>query len=122
MKEFDPKEPVQFRHAPEKVRILATDLKFDLPIVIAILRDNDREEIRTRHPDGRVNPGRDSPYDLVNVPKKHEVWINLYQHDAETFVGYAHPSLESANKNAVETAIRGRTACVRVEFTEGEGL
>lgn len=119
MKEFNPKEPVQFRHAPEKVRILATDLKFDLPIVIAILRDNDREEIRTRHPDGRVNPGRDSPYDLVNVPKKHEVWINLYDTE-EVFFGCAYPTREQANANA--NANINRTACVRVEFTEGEGL
>jgi hypothetical protein len=119
VKEFNPKQPVGFRHAPEKVRILATDLKFDLPIVIAVLRDDGREEIRTRHPDGRVNPGRDSPYDLVNVPKKHEVWINFYDDDGEgDYDSYSYPSRAIAD----ESADSNRIACIRVEFTEGEGL
>ncbi len=122
MRKFDPKEPVKFRNAPEQVRVVTTDLKDDRPIVIAITGSTGHEYVSFRHADGSAYAAGEDAYDLVNVPKKHEVWINLYQHDAETFVGYGHPSLESANKNAVETAIRGRTACVRVEFTEGEGL
>jgi len=114
---FDPKEPVQFRYAPEQVRVVATDLKDDRPIVIAVTIAG-KETIGYRHADGRVISDRESPYDLVNVPKKHEVWINFYQHDANTFAICAYPSQELANKNAS----RDRTACVRVEFTEGEGL
>jgi hypothetical protein len=114
---FDPKEPVQFRHAPEQVRIVATDLKDDRPIVIAVTIAG-KETIGYRHADGRVISGRENPYDLVNVPRKHEVWINFYQHDADTLAICAYSSQELANKNAS----RDRTACVRVKFTEGEGL
>jgi hypothetical protein len=118
MTKFDPKEPVQFRHAPEKVRILATDLKHHLPILIAVTGSTGHEYVSFRHADGSIYAAGEDAYDLVNVPKKHEVWINFYQHDAETFAICAYPSQELANKNAS----RDRTACVRVEFTEGEGL
>jgi hypothetical protein len=113
---FDPKEPVQFRYAPEQVRVVATDLKDDRPIVIAVTIAG-KETIGYRHADGRVISDRESPYDLVNVPKKHEVWINLYDTE-EVFFGCAYPTREQANANANIN----RTACVRVEFTEGEGL
>jgi hypothetical protein len=114
---FDPKEPVQFRQAPEQVRIIATDLKDDRAIVIAIIGPSGRENVAFRHIDGRVYPGVNNPYDLVNVPKKHEVWINLY-HTEDVFFGCAYPTREQANAKANID----RTACVRVEFTEGEGL
>jgi len=118
MKKFDPKEPIQFRHAPEQVRIVATDLKDDRPIVIAVTIAG-KETIGFRHADGRVISDRENPYDLVNVPKKHEVWINLYDTE-EVFFGCAYSTREQANANA--NANINRTACVRVEFTEGEGL
>jgi hypothetical protein len=113
---FDPKEPVQFRYAPEQVRVVATDLKDDRPIVIAVTIAG-KETIGYRHADGRVISDRDSPYDLVNVPKKHEVWINLYNEE-NAFFGCAYPSHALAD----EKAHSDRIACVRVEFTEGEGL
>lgn len=116
---FDPKEPVQFRSGPEQVRILATDLKNDRPIVIAVTVAG-KETVGHRHADGRVQSGRDNVYDLVNVPKKHEVWINLYDTmgGLGKFYGFAYLTQEAADK-AVDA---NRTACVRVEFTEGEGL
>jgi hypothetical protein len=113
---FDPKEPVQFRYAPEQVRIVATDLKDDRPIVIAVTIAG-KETIGYRHSDGRVISGRENPYDLVNVPKKQEVWVNFYCEGNVVF-SFSYPSQELANKNSRV----GRTACVRVEFTEGEGL
>lgn len=115
---FDPKKPIQFRSGPEQVRILATDLRDDRPIVIAVTVAG-KETVGHRHADGRVQSGRDNVYDLVNVPKKHEVWINLYDTE-EVFFGCAYPTREQANANA--NANINRTACVRVEFTEGEGL
>jgi hypothetical protein len=117
MTKFDPNKPVQFRHAPEKVRILATDLKYNFPIAIAVLRDDGREEIRTRHSDGRVNPDRESPYDLVNVPEKHERWANIYSLSDQTYCNL-YPTREAADFSSAPN----RVACVRVEYTEGEGL
>jgi len=116
---FDPKEPVQFRYAPEQVRVVATDLKDDRPIVIAVTIAG-KETIGYRHADGRVISDRESPYDLVNVPKKHEVWINLYHSIDQIggFYGFAYFTKEAAD----EALTANRAACVRVEFTEGEGL
>jgi hypothetical protein len=116
VKEFNPKEPVQFRHAPEQVRVVATDLKDDRPIVIAVTIAG-KETIGYRHADGRVISNRESPYDLVNVPKKHEVWINMYDTEG-VLVGCAYHTHEQANAKANID----RIACIRVEFTEGEGL
>jgi hypothetical protein len=115
---FDPKEPVQFRYAPEQVRIVATDLKDDRPIVIAVTIAG-KETIGYRHADGRVISGRENPYDLVNVPKKYEVWINFYDDDGEgDYDSFSYSSRAIADESADST----RIACVRVEFTEGEGL
>lgn len=113
---FDPKEPVQFRYAPEQVRVVATDLKDDRPIVIAVTVAG-KETIGFRHADGRVISDRESPYDLVNVPKKHEAWANVYK-TTSGLTYYVHPTRIEADENHCEA----RIACVRVEFTEGEGL
>lgn len=115
---FDPKRPVQFRHGPGKIRVLATDLKSEFPIVIAVLRDNGTEEIRGRDASGRVRFDREGPYDLVNVPIKHEVWINFYDDEEGGYDSYSYSSQEIADESADST----RIACVRVKFTEGEGL
>jgi hypothetical protein len=117
MIKFDPSKPVQFLDAPEKVRILATNFQSEFPIVIAVLRDDGTEEIRGRRADGRVYPDKYSSHDLVNVPEKHEVWINLY-HTENVFFGCAYPTREQANAKANID----RIACVRIKFTEGEGL
>ena len=119
MKEFNPKEPVQFRHAPEQVRVVATDLKDDRPIVIAVTVAG-KETIRYRYADGRVISGRENPYDLVNVPKKYEVWINFYDDvgDPRGYDSYSYSSRAIADESADST----RIACIRVEFTEGDGL
>lgn len=119
MKEFNPKKPVGFRHAPEQVRIVATDLKADRPIVIAITGSSGQEGVAFRHADGRIYSDIESPYDLVNVPKKHEVWINFYDDDGDgDYDSYSYSSRAIAD----ESADSNRIACIRVEFTEGEGL
>jgi hypothetical protein len=117
MTEFDPNKPVQFRNALEKVRILATDFQSDFPIVIAVLRDDGTEEIRGRRADGRVYPNKEDFNDIVNVPEKHERWANIYNMAQQSY-SVLYPTREEADRNAVP----GRVACVRLEYTEGEGL
>jgi len=116
---FNPNRPVQFRQAPEQVRIVATDLKADRPIVIAITGSSGQEGVAFRYADGRIYSCVNNPYDLVNVPKKHEVWINFYDDDGEgDYDSYSYSSRAIADENADSN----RIACIRVEFTEGEGL
>jgi hypothetical protein len=60
-------------------------------------------------------------WNIINVPQKHVYWLNVYnpkspmRHDH--VFGQPRRSLESADKNG-----EGRIACIRIEFTEGEGL
>jgi hypothetical protein len=114
---FDPKEPVKFRDAPEKVRVLAADLKSDRPIIIATMTPEGTEWWGRRYPDGRLEHDRDSAYDLVNVTQEREVWVNFYSE-----CGYLFGCAYSSNALADERANADRIACVRVKFTEGQGL
>lgn len=72
--------------------------------------------------DGRFNlhPPNDE-YDLVNIPEKHVVWVNVYRDDRK--VGFMFGS-ERASKESCDNDhfVGGRVACIKVEFTEGEGL
>jgi hypothetical protein len=49
-----------------------------------------------------------------NVPEKHELWFNFNGDE----LGGIYPSKESADIWASER----RTACIRVEWQDGEGL
>ena len=117
MTKFDPNKPVQFRHAPEKVRILETDLKSELPIVISITNKSGTETVGLRRADGRIHLKAESPYDLVNVPEKREGWANIYNLAQQSY-SVLYPTREEADRNAVSV----RIACVRIEYTDGEGL
>jgi hypothetical protein len=117
MTKFDPNKPVQFRNAPEKVRILATDLKNTYPIVIAATDGWGEEFTELRHADGRVRKSAETPYDLVNVPKKREGWANIYNMAQQSY-SVLYPTREEADRNAVP----GRVACVHIKYTNGEGL
>lgn len=66
--------------------------------------------------DGRYLSNRKSEDDLVNVPQKHTVWLNVYARDSACIKEH------DTRKDADEGATRGRIACIEVTFTEGEGL
>ena len=69
---------------------------------------------------GRVWPGNDGlhPLDLVNPPEKRVAWVNVYV-DARSV--HIWPTKEEADEAALYVRHR-RIACVRVEYTDGEGL
>lgn len=58
-------------------------------------------------------------FDLVNVPHKHTMWVNVYSRDAGeglNFHGFY------GRLFADQSASNCRVACIQVTFTEGEGL
>lgn len=58
---------------------------------------------------------------IVNVPKKHSLWVNVYHgcgFGPTEYDAFGYASKEKADK----VSGLGRLACVRVEFEEGEGL
>ena len=110
-KPFDPRKPVQTRDGGS-ARIICTDrADADYPIV-ALLEDEQCAMTFTKT--GQAWAGSESPCDLINIPERRELWVNVYS----TGWGGAHPTRTEADAGA----FRDRIACVRVEYTNGEGL
>lgn len=59
---------------------------------------------------------------ITNVPQNHVLWLNVYHSDrTEREHVHWHESREAADHWATCNE-HDRIACIRVEFTEGEGL
>lgn len=98
-----------------KVRIIEADCGYkDSPILAQI----ENALPATWLSDGRAFLNGTCEYsDLVNIPEKRVVWVNVYEN---CMVGEGYKSKELADQN--QSKFNARIACVRVEFTEGEGL
>lgn len=122
---FDPTKPVQTRDG-WPARILCTDFKSSKSLVAAIKYPYpDSEAIQYYNPDGRVYLNQESGLDLINVPVKHTGWMNMYNVNTDYCSIKLHPSKEAADKAASNhhgVPDPKRLACIKVEFTEGEGL
>lgn len=97
------------------VRILCTDLNGQYPIAAHVEESIGHWVLKAYPLDGQrpgVNPG--NALDLVNVPEKREVWVNIYDHPSDT--GYGYVSKELADRAAGDSRI-GR---IRVPYTVGQ--
>lgn len=117
---LDLTKPVMTRDG-RKATILCTDLKNNSPVVARVeSKEMDGSEVLLSYaPTGKFHT-MDSGYDLINVPQKHSRWLNVSMDgDGELFFStYSdHKLAEHAWKGS-----NGRIACIKVEFTEGEGL
>lgn len=113
-REFDWTQEFQEMMNGQKVRILCRDARGYYPIVGLCLLTDGTEIVMRWTGDG--TSGETSSYDLRPLtPKKHVRWVNCYPDSSEQ-VGYAYSSKEEADRRAVPT----RTACIRVEYTEGQ--
>lgn len=64
-------------------------------------------------------------YDLIEPwkePVVHEGWQNYYPADMYCKIPKANSGLWKSRQAADEMAVDGRTACIPIKFTEGEGL
>lgn len=104
---FDPTKPVQTR-AGDSARIICTDRVGTRPIVALVKQDN-TESVSTYTKDGFAYCGESNPNDLVNIPEKRLVWLNVYPND----IG-AHLSRAKADANAGSE----RTAYICVELPD----
>ena len=80
--------------------------------VIAVDVGNGNETLWIVMDDGRKNSSE--PVSVRNVPEKHEAWLNCVGKAVKTI----WPSRDIADKYATPD----RTACIRVEWQDGEGL
>lgn len=112
---LDLTKPVQTRDG-RAVRILATDVAdSDYPIVAATQYEPEDEIVETFTREGHLllRPGVDttSGNDLINVPEKRVLWLNIYDGSYPS-----HDTYEEAERSACSS----RIACVRVEYEIGQ--
>lgn len=117
---LDYTRPIQTRNGCP-ARILATD--FEGPnsrtLAVAITTKDYGERLGIRFENGHISRHGTDPLDIINVPQKHTRWVNVYpsKHHGP-LLGDGYPSRQKAD----EAASLDRVACIKVEFTEGEGL
>jgi hypothetical protein len=119
---FDPTKPVQTRDG-HAARVLAMDIKHpDFTIVAAVSCGDNYEVVGQYLRDGRATAGGPIGRDLVNIPQKYVVWVNVYRHGGSGRLhGEFFASREQADGDAALQLIR-RIACFDLEISEGEGL
>jgi hypothetical protein len=115
-KKFDPTKPCRTRDG-RKVVIYCTDAPGDNPIhgriegctmlvLWTLLGSYDYDD------------GEEHKYDLVNIPQKQELWLNIYPTSVMPEIVAAHKT----KHEAYWQQMKGCIARIRVEFEEGEGL
>lgn len=112
MKQFDPNKPY-CRRDGKPARIVHT---FHNGNHFVVLDDTDGWVIVNAK--GEYHDVTYNNYDLINIPEKFERWINVYSNGDLSLC--LHNSMEIATKMASTTKVR--IACIKVSFTEGEGL
>ena len=79
--------------------------------LLGVLEKNDRRYVNAWDLSGRVWAPAEHEHDLM--PPKQELWLNIYRSFTASYL-----TREAADNDADKS----RIACIRVEFTEGEGL
>lgn len=120
MKNLDLTKPVQTRQG-QPVRVLCSDRAHpEYPVIALVRMQNGTEFLETYTADGKRVPSAadDSLNNLVNVPQKIEGWLNFYADGS--FSQYLHSIRENADD--IAEGAKDRVACVKISYTEGEGL
>lgn len=98
------------------VTILTTERVHPVFPVVGLVNGYD---IRSFTHEGHFCPdGCENHLDLVNVPVKHELWINIYHNEHGCPWVYSYQTKEEADYRAAPD----RISCVRIEYEIGEGV
>lgn len=120
---FDPSKPVQTRDG-RAARILCTDRKDSrFPIIALVTYANGSETPSYYTKNGGYNDpicNKHSPGDLINIPEKHVRYMNVFLINGTISNGSLHHTKEVAEKSCGSG--ENRVGCIKIEFTEGEGL
>jgi hypothetical protein len=97
MTKFDPTKPVQTRGGLP-VRIICSDRKdSEIPIVALIDKGDGGEAVECYRADGTAFSRCNSDRDLVNLPERKRLWLNITKGGASV---YRHKTEEEARRNA----------------------
>lgn len=120
--ELDLTKPVKTKGGLS-VRILTADAAGDFPVAGLVMHEHGVERPAMWRRDGIYYRGSPSDMDLVNVPKKRTLWINIPAGVGTIpcvgLICYTSRELADANAHYSRST---RIACVEVTYTEGEGL
>jgi len=120
---FDPSKPVQTRDG-RPARILCTDLNSaEYPIAAVITEDDGGERVDGYMRNGKymVDGCTNDPDDLINIPKKRAVYVNVYESRRGVVSYSGHLSRWGADDTyAAANPDIHRLACVHVEYEEGQ--
>lgn len=99
-------------------RVLCTDRISDTWPVVALVRDEEGEAVRTFHENGECYLIDESPdpCDLFFAPEKKEGWVNLFKINSTITTGEVYNTKEEA-KSAVVGSL-GYISTVKVEWEE----
>jgi len=101
-------------------RIICTTAKGcgERSIIALVTNSINVEEVLFYVKDGRCyENSENSSGDLINIPETKTMWLNIYLR-AENEWMMAWETREQAD----EHAIKGRIACVKIEYKDGDGL
>lgn len=113
---FDWNKPFRTRDGG-KAELLRKLNKHSLFQYVVLLTDkNGKEDVGHYTESGKLYASTDSPFDLINIPEKQKMWVNVYPDGM--IIG------RETRKEADNSATYQRIACVEVEFeyTPGQGL
>lgn len=112
MKPLDLTKPLQTRNG-EKAELVYDGISGDWPLAVVVHRHSGEITMRTYTREGIFYLDKNSTCNLMNVPEKWTIWLNVYEGQQT-----GHPSRRLADRYAGPN----RIACVEVTYTEGEGL
>lgn len=111
---FDPTKPVQTRDG-QKAEILRYDLNNeDWPIVAVITRPDGQQWAGTFGSGGRYSTYNEREYDLVNVPEKARVWVQIFRNEFAQD-GWSFAASRKEPSGFRDTIV---TECVEAELPE----
>lgn len=119
--EFDPTKPVQTRDG-RPARVLGTDLEtVSGETIVAAIKSFNGDAISTFFANGRLLSEGEHRSDLVNIPEKHVRWLAIAGTDP---VSHLHATACTSEEDARQylRLCRHPIACIRIEFSEGDGL
>ena len=123
MTAIDWTKPVQTKDG-RKVRVLCTDARGRNPVIGLVLNeDEETDEMMSWPISGDAwGPDHDYSLDLINVPEKHTLWVNVWRDKADNLFTVVDFDQDGSDRDASGAGMYKLAARFTREFHEGEGV
>ena len=121
MTAIDWTKPVQTKNGWSP-RIISREGPPDYPYV-GVVTTMTKVHLFAWNGEGQILPeGSLSEWDLINVPEKHELWVNVWRDKADNLFTVVDFDQAGSDRDASADGMYKLVARIRREFEEGEGL